>query len=136
MMTFWKHLWRIELAAVICLVLYAAAFTGVLALGAGVFATDSATLEGAARSFALILWFSILPTMLFFAPFYALLARTGHTNFPVAIILGVLSSVALVMLFRNGAMALYAIPSGAVVGAATHAIAKWLAPRIRLPIAG
>jgi hypothetical protein len=133
-MGFQQHLLRAELTAVLCLVLYAAVLAGLLRLGAAAMASAPQAFEETARSFALVLWFSILPTTLLFAPAYALFHAKGWANLGVAIVLGLASSAILVALFRNGPMALYALPSGAVVGAATHLVMKkWAARAARPP---
>ena len=124
-MDFRHPLLRAELIAIACLVGYALALTGVLQLGAAAMSSAPRTFEEAMRSFVLVLWFSVLPTAFLFAPGYAFLYAKGWANMPAAIVLGIASSAILVVLFRNGAMALYALPSGAVVGAATH----WLMRR-------
>lgn len=125
---------RVELTALLCLVVYAAALTAVLALGAALLSSVPQAWDEALRSFALVLWFSVLPTAFVFAPAYAGLLDRGWANMAAAIILGIASSALLVALFRNGPMALYALPSGAVVGAATHLILGLRRPR--LPRAG
>jgi hypothetical protein len=131
-MGFGHQLLRAELIAIACLVAYAVALTGLLQLGAAAMSSVPRTFEEAMRSFVLVLWFSILPTVFLFAPAYAFLRAKGWANMPAAIVLGIASSAILVVLFRNGPMALYALPSGAVVGAATH----WLMrrPSTRSPL--
>ena len=123
-MSFQQYLLRAELTAVLCLVLYGLALVGVLQLGAAAMASAAPTFEEAVRPFVLVLWFSILPTTALFAPSYALFHAKGWANMAAAIVLGIASSAVLVALFRNGAMALYALPSGAVVGAGTHFVMK------------
>ena len=135
-MSYGRLLLRVELTALLCLVAYAAALTAALALGAAAFASGGQGWDEAARSFALVLWFSILPTAALFAPVYAAMHGRGWTNLPVAIVLGIAASAILVVLFRNGPMAIYALPSGAVVGAGTHLLMKWWARRgLRPPVA-
>ena len=129
-MGFQQHLLRAELAAVLCLALYGVALAGILQLGAAAMSSAPQTLEEAVRPFVLVLWFSILPTTLLFAPGYALFHAKGWSNMAAAIVLGIASSAVLVALFRNGAMALYALPSGAVVGAATHWLMRPRRPRL------
>jgi hypothetical protein len=129
-MGFQQHLLRAELTAVLCLALYGLALAAILQLGAAAMSTAPQTFEEAVRPFVLVLWFSILPTTLLFAPAYALFRAKGWANLAVAIVLGIASSAILVALFRNGAMALYALPSGAVVGAATHWLMKARRPRL------
>jgi len=124
-MGYWSHLLRVEIAAIVSLLVYAAALTAVLALGSGAFSSEPQSSGEALRSFGLVLWFSILPTTFVFAPVYAFLHVRGATNVAAAIVIGILSSAVLVFLFRNGAMALYALPSGAFVGAGTYLILKW-----------
>ena len=119
-MTYWKHLLRAEITAVLCLVLYAAALTAALGLGAAALSSDAQSTGEALRSFTLVLWFSILPTAFVFAPIYSFLRARAMANLVLAIVVGIMSSAVLVALFRNGAMALYALPSGAFVGAGTH----------------
>ena len=135
-MGFQQHLLRAELTAILCLVLYGLALVGVLQLGAAAMSSAPPTFEEAMRPFVLVLWFSILPTTLVFAPSYALFHAKGWANMASAIVLGIASSAVLVALFRNGAMALYALPSGAVVGAATHFVMKrWAGRSLRPPVA-
>jgi len=117
---FRQSLLRAELTAILCLVLYGIALAGLLQLGAAAMSPEPRSFDEAMRPFALVLWFSILPTTLVFAPLYALLHAKGWANMAGAIVLGLASSAILVALFRNGPMALYALPSGALVGAATH----------------
>ena len=131
-----QHLLRAELIAVLCLVAYALVLAALLQLGAAAMSTSPQTFEEAARSFALVLWFSILPVTFLFAPVYAFLHSKGWANMAAAIVLGIASSAILVVLFRNGPMALYALPSGAVVGAGTHLAMRWWAGRgARPPVA-
>ena len=132
---FQQNLLRAELTAVLCLVAYGLALAGVLQLGAAALSSAPQTFEEAVRPFVLVLWFSILPTTLLFAPSYALFHAKGWANMAAAIVLGIASSAVLVALFRNGAMALYALPSGAVVGAATHFVMKrWAGRAARPPV--
>ena len=123
-MNYWNHLLRVEITAILSLVLYAAALVAVLGLGAQVLSNEPQSASDALRSFTLVLWFSILPTIFLFAPIYAFLRVRRVANFALAIVVGIMSSAVLVALFRNGSMALYALPSGAFVGAATHAVMK------------
>ena len=123
-MSYPQHLLRTELIAVLCLVLYGLALTGLLQLGAAAMSSAPQTLGEAMRSFGLVLWFSILPTTFVFAPAYALMHAKGWANLAAAILLGIAASAILVALFRNGPMALYALPSGAVVGAGTHLLMR------------
>jgi len=135
-MGFQQHLLRTELTAILCLVLYGLGLVGVLQLGAAAMSSAPQTLEETVRPFVLVLWFSILPTTVLFAPAYALLHAKGWANMGAAIVLGIAASAVLVALFRNGAMALYALPSGAVVGAATHFVMKrWSGRASRPPVA-
>jgi hypothetical protein len=134
-MGFQHHLLRAELAAVVCLVLYGLALVGAIQLGAAAMSSAPQTFEEAVRPFVLVLWFSILPTTALFAPSYALFHSKGWANMAAAIVLGIASSAVLVALFRNGAMALYALPSGAVVGAATHFVMKrWARRSVQPPV--
>jgi len=71
-MGYWSHLLRVEIAAIVSLLVYAAALTAVLALGSGAFSSEPQSSGEALRSFGLVLWFSILPTAFVFAPVYAL----------------------------------------------------------------
>ena len=130
MVGFRQSLLRAELTAVLCLVLYGIALAGLLQLGAAAMSAEPRTFDDAVRPFALVLWFSILPTALVFAPLYALLHAKGWANMAAAIVLGLASSAILVVLFRNGPMALYALPSGAIVGAATHWLMRARRPRL------
>ena len=130
------HLLRAELVAVACLVAYGLALAALMQLGAAVASPAPQSFEEAARAFVLVLWFSILPTVFLFAPVYALLHAKGWSNMAASILLGIAASAILVVLFRNGPMALYALPSGAVVGAGTHLVMKWWAGRgARPPVA-
>jgi len=123
--SYWNHLLRVEVAAVLSLFVYAAALTALIALASGALSSEPQSSGEALRSLGLVLWFSILPTTFVFAPAYAFLHMRGATNVAAAIVVGILSSAVLVVLFRNGAMALYALPSGAFVGAGTYLILKW-----------
>ena len=123
-MTFWKQLWRVELVVVICLLLYAAGLTGLLRVGAAAFSSAPLTTEGVTLAFALILWFGVVPAVVLFGPTYTLLRTKGRINYPIAIAVGLLSSIALVAVARTGAIAAYAIPSSVVVAVGVHAIMK------------
>ena len=129
-MGYQQHLLRTELTAVLCLALYGLALAGLLQLGALAMSSAAQTFEEAVRPFVLVLWFSILPTTFVFAPVYALMHAKGWANLAAAIVLGIAASAILVVLFRNGPMALYALPSGAVVGAATHLLMRARRPRL------
>ena len=119
--SYWNHLWRVELVVILCLVLYGLGLTGVLGLGAAVFAPDSQATDGAALSFALVLWFGALPSILLFAPAYALLRWRGLINFASAMVIGVLSGA---VFLRAGSLAIYAVLTGAIVAAGAHAILR------------
>ena len=123
-MRYWNHLLRVEIAAILSLFVYAAALTALIALASGALSSEPQSSGEALRSLGLVLWFSILPTIFLFAPIYAFLRLRRVANFVLAIVVGIMSSAVLVALFRNGSMALYALPSGAFVGAATHAVMK------------
>ena len=119
--SYWNHLWRVELVVVLCLVLYGLGLTGVLGLGAAALAPGPQDIEGAALSFALVLWFGALPSILLFAPAYALLRWRGWINLASAIVIGVLCGA---VFLRAGSLAIYAISTGAIVAAGAHAILR------------
>jgi hypothetical protein len=121
---FWKQLWRVEAAVVICLLLYAAGLTGLLRVGAAAFSPAPPTTEAVVLVFALILWFGVVPAVVLFGPTYALLRAKGRVNYPIAVAIGLVSSVAVVAAARMGAIALYAIPSSVIVAVGVHAIMK------------
>jgi hypothetical protein len=122
--TYWKQLWRVELVVAICLLLYAAALTGLLRAGAVVFASAPPTTDGMAVVFALIVWFGVVPAIVLFGPMYALLRTKSHVNYPIAVAVALVSSIALVAVVRMGAIALYAIPSSIIVAVGVHAVMK------------
>jgi hypothetical protein len=94
-----------------------AALAGVLQLGAAALFLGAANVSRTrCGPFVLVLWFSILPTTLLLRAGLRAFHAKGWANMAAAIVLGIASSAVLVALFRNGAMALYALPSGAVVG--------------------
>lgn len=130
-MSYWNHLWRVELVVILCLVLYGLGLTAVLGLGAAAFAPEPQLIDGAALSFALILWFGALPSILLFAPAYALLRWRGFINPGGAIVIGVLCGA---VFLRAGSLAIYAISTGVIVAAGTHAILRRMrgAPTTRL----
>ena len=123
-MTFWKQLLRVELAAVTCLLVYAAILTGLLRVGAAVLSPAAPETDGLWLSFALILWFGVLPALLLFAPVYALLRAVGFASFPAAVIIGIVSGALFVALVRAGGGALFAIPSSVIVAVGVHAIMR------------
>ena len=123
-MTFWKQLWRVELVVVVCLLVYAAGLTVLLRIGAVAFASTPPTVEGLGLSFVLILWFGVLPAMVVFAPTYALLRAKGMVNFPIAVVVGLISGAVLVAVARMGAIALYALPSSVIVAMGVHAVMR------------
>jgi hypothetical protein len=122
--TFWKQLWRVELAVAACLVVYAAALTALVRLGAAIFAPTPPSGDAIALSFFLLLWFSVLPAVLLFAPAYAFLRAKGAVNFPIAVAVGLLAPVVMLFLARSGLAAAYAIPSSVIVAIGVHAIMK------------
>jgi hypothetical protein len=122
--TYWKQLWRVELAVAACLVVYAAGLTALVRLGAAMFAPAPPGGDAIALSFFLILWFSVLPAVVLFAPAYTFLRAKGAVNFPIAVAVGLLSPVLLLFLFRAGPAAIYAIPSSVIVAIGVHAIMK------------
>ena len=123
-MTFWKQLWRVELAVAASLVAYAAVLTALVRLGAAVFAPTPPSGDALALSFVLLIWFSVLPAVLLFAPAYTFLRAKGAVNFPISVAVGLLSPVVLLFLFRMGPAAVYAIPSSVIVAIGVHAIMK------------
>jgi hypothetical protein len=120
-LSYWGHLWRVELVVLLCLLLYALAFTALLGLGAAVFAPEGPSVDRAALPFALILWFSVLPAVLLFAPAYALVRWRGWTNLALALVIGAATGA---VFLRAGPVALYAIASAVIIAAAAHLILR------------
>lgn len=108
----------------ICLLLYAAGLTVLLRVGAAVFSSTPPTIEGMGLAFALILWFGAVPALVLFGPTYTLLRTKGHVNYPIAVAVGLVSSIVLVAAVRMGAITLYAVPSSVIVAIGVHAVMK------------
>jgi hypothetical protein len=112
--SYWGHLWRVEAAVAISLALYGFALAVLVWLGAAALAPSTPGIGGA---FALILWFGAIPSIVFYAPTYTLLRWTGFANLAAAVALGILCGL---VFARSGPLALFAIPCGAIVAAASH----------------
>ena len=120
-LTYWDHLWRVEAVVVGCLVAYALVLTALLALGAAVFAPMLPSTDNATRSFALIVWFSVLPAILLFAPAYALLRWRGWVSLTTALIAALLPAI---LFIRAPAFAVYFIPTSLAVAIGAHFLLK------------
>ena len=102
---------------------YALVLTALLALGAAVFAPMLPSTDNATRSFALIVWFSVLPAILLFAPAYALLRWRGWVSLTTALIAALLPAI---LFIRAPAFAVYFIPTTLAVAIGAHFLLKRL----------
>ena len=66
--------------------------------------------------------FGLWPAMLFFAPIYAFLRTRRAENFLAAVVIGMLPAIAFYM--AAPMIGLFALVSGALVSAATHAVMR------------
>ena len=104
-----------------CLLLYALILTSLLALGAAVFAPSGPGTDNATLSFALIVWFSVLPAILLFAPAYALLRWRGWASLGTALAAALLPAI---LFIRAPVFALYFIPTSLAVALGAHFVLK------------
>jgi hypothetical protein len=104
-----------------CLLAYALVLTALLSLGAAVFAPILPSAENATLSFALIVWFSVLPAILLFAPAYAFLRWRGWVSVTTAIMAALLPAI---LFIRAPVFALYFVPTSLAVAIGAHFLLK------------
>ena len=125
-MVFLRNLFKVELATIVCLFVYAMGCALVSAIFAPFPAVQAPTtppsIGGAPAVMAVTFLFGFWPAVLFFAPIYTFLRIRRTVNFLIAVVIGMLPAVAFYMAAPT--LGLFALLSGALVSAATHALMR------------
>jgi len=125
-MAFLRNLWKVELATILCLFAYAtgcALVSAILGLSpAPLLPTVPPSIGGAPAVMVVTFLFGVWPAMLFFAPIYAFLRTRRAVNFLIAVVIGMLPAAPFYM--AAPMLGLFALSSGALVSAATHALMR------------
>ena len=126
-MTFWRRLWRVQLAGLIALAAFAAALAGLVVLeGLIVSSRETDAIEMFLGVFVLTIFYGLLPALLLGAPVYAATLTRGAIRWPLLLITVVSPGVA--MLFYHRGMGLIGIVAGPSVLFMTHKLyQRWSA---------
>ena len=112
-MTFWQHLWRVQLASLISLAVFALILAALLVLeGVIVSRSETSLVDLFVLGFGLTVFYGILPALLLGAPAYVVLSPHGVTRWLLLLVIVILPGVALSSLHRGvGIIGIIAGPS-------------------------